>query len=398
MPKRRLLLFVLVTTTLLAATVPDYRTLHYQALVADGHSDTLGDVLNGRDLGTRSKEGHIDIPKMREGGLDLPFFACWVDPKYISTGPDDPDSSAWRVRQMIGALRDQIKKHPKELALATSADEARAIVRAGKIACALGVEGGHAIENNLAVLGEFYRRGVRYMTLTWNNSTDWATSAADESSGRKLPFTGLTDFGREVVRQMNRLGLMVDVSHVGEKTFWDVMAVTTKPVIASHSSVYALCPHFRNLKDDQIRALAKSGGVVLINFYSGYLDSTFERRQAELQEKYRVPLDSLRRLYGGDWDHYLQARRALFSKEPPGPEVTADEIVDHIEYVIRLVGPDYVGLGSDFDGVTALPIGMEDCSRLPLITKLLLERGHSPEVVRKVLGENFLRVWKEVSR
>ncbi len=374
----------------------DWRKLHFEAIVADGHNDALLRVLRGCDLTQRHDTGHIDIPRLREGGLDLPFFACWPSPAYVSRGPDDPDSSAYVVRRMIDSLRAIASRVPDQLVIVTSGSQAEEVIRSGRIAAAIGVEGGHAIQNSLDTLEVLYRLGARYMTLTRITSTDWATSSRDESSGKDLPFRGLTDFGKRVVRRMNELGMIVDISHVGEKTFWDAIRVSDAPVIASHSSVYAICPVDRNLKDDQIRAVAEKGGVVLINFYAGYLDSSFEARRRALLERHRAQLDSLRALYGGDYGKVRTVMGRLLRPEMEQIRPPLELLIDHIDYVAKLVGPDYVGLGSDFDGISVTPKGIDDVSDLPVITRELLKRGYSPEDVRKILGGNLLRVFKQV--
>jgi membrane dipeptidase len=249
------------------------------------------------------------------------------------------------------------------------------------------------IEDNLAYLDRFYQRGVRYMTLTWNNSTSWATSALDETTKKdSLPFKGLTTFGKQIVRRMNELGMMVDVSHVGEQTFWDAINTTTKPVIASHSCAHALCPIFRNLKDDQIKAIGKNGGVIHMNFYSGFIDSSFQRRAREFNQLHRIERDSLRAL---KWVNY-EIEEHLLAKYPAEagslrPPLSL--LIDHIDHIVRLIGADHVGIGSDFDGISSAPKELRDVTDMPLITKALLQRGYSKADVRKILGENFIRVF-----
>lgn len=374
----------------------DWRRLHERCVVADGHNDVLLRVLQGYDLTLRHKEGHIDLPRLREGGMDLVFFACFPSPQYVSRGPDDPDSCAYVVRRMMEALRKVAKRVPDQLAVVTSGSEAEEVIRSGRIAAAIGVEGGHAIQNSLDTLEALYRLGARYLTLTWVTSTDWATSSSDESSGKALRFRGLTEFGKAVVRRMNELGMLVDVSHVGERTFWDVMEVSSAPVIASHSSVYALCPVDRNLKDEQIRAIAERGGVVLINFYAGYLDSLYDRRRQGVLGQHRAELDSLRQHYGTDSPRFRALAGELLRPELEKIRPPLEVLIDHIDYVVRLVGPDYVGLGSDFDGISVTPQGIDDAGDVPAITRALLRRGYSEENICKILGGNLLRVFRQV--
>jgi len=376
----------------------DYLSLHRQALVADGHNDTLLRMVEGFDLGKRHTIGHLDIPRMKEGGLDLAFFACFPSPQYTSKGAGDPDSCAWRVFGMIDSLRAVAHRYPQDIAIATTGRQVEEIVASGRIAAAIGVEGGHSIQNSLEILKDFYDAGVRYLTLTWITSNDWATSSNDESSGKPLKVRGLTPFGRQVVRRMNELGMMVDLSHVGEKTFWDVMEVTDKPVIASHSCAYALCPHPRNLKDDQIRAIAERRGVVLINFYAGYLDSTFEKKQDAVRQEHRAEFAALQAKFKTHSDEYWDEVRKTIGSEMEETRPPLDLLIDHIDHVVQLVGPDFVGIGSDFDGISFAPKDLEDVSCLPLITQKLVQRGYGAQDIQNILGGNFLRVFKEVTK
>jgi membrane dipeptidase len=267
-------------------------------------------------------------------------------------------------------------------------------IKQAKLVSLIGVEGGHMIENDISKLETLYDRGMRYMTLTWNNSTDWATSARDETLyADSLKHKGLTDFGRQIVRRMNELGILVDLSHTGERTFYDVLAVTTRPVILSHSSVYAICPVFRNVKDDQIKAVAKNGGVICINFFSGFISKEFSEQSAQLEKKIPRIRDSLKTIYPDS----LAVNKKLteyFSLKLDPFRPTLAQLVDHIDYIVKLAGDDYVGIGSDFDGVESLPVGMEDVTRYPLITAELKKRGYTDQSISKILGGNVLRVMK----
>jgi membrane dipeptidase len=267
------------------------------------------------------------------------------------------------------------------------------------LSCMIGVEGGHAIENDLSKLNTLFDRGMRYLGITWNNSTAWATSAKDETErGDSLAFKGLTDFGKEVIKRCNDLGVMVDISHSGEKTFWDIIDVTEKPIIASHSSVYEICPHFRNLKDDQLLAIKENGGVVFVNFYPTYLDSTFEKKAEIIRDSFQLQLDSLASVFNPDGNEYWYAENQLLNPALQKISPSIDKIIDHISYIVNLIGIDHVGLGADWDGVGILPTGMENVTKLPDLTEKLLQNGFSNKDVRKILGNNFKRVFKEVSR
>jgi membrane dipeptidase len=262
----------------------------------------------------------------------------------------------------------------------------------------IGVEGGHAIENDLEKLNALYDRGTRYLGITWNNSTDWATSAKDETlRGDSLAFNGLTDFGEDVINRCNELGIMIDISHSGEQTFYDIIKTTTKPIIASHSSVYNICPHFRNLKDEQLLAMKENGGVVFVNFYPGYIDSTFEVKAASVKEAFKSQLDSLAKLHDPDGDEYWYKESQIMNADLKKVVPDVDAVIDHIDYIVKLIGVDHVGIGADWDGVGILPRGIEKISKLPDLTKELLERGYSERDVKKILGGNFKRVFKEVT-
>lgn len=352
-----------------------------EATIIDTHIDTLQRVLfEGVDLGKRLSSGQVDLPRLREGGVSGVFFAVWVDS--VFKGPE----AVKQTERLIGAMEQTIAKNPGQLELARTAGEVERIRKTHKIAALMGIEGGHAINDSLERLREYHRRGIRYMTLTWSNNTNWA-----DSSGDKRRHGGLTDFGREVVREMNRIGMIVDISHVSDETFWDALKVTQKPVIASHSSCRALADVRRNMTDDMIRALAKNGGVIGINFYSGFLDADFNRR-LNVGKPPRPGPEA-----GADPYRVAMERYKAFitmSKLPPLP---LEKLIDHIDHAVKLAGPDHVGLGSDFDGIEASPAGMEDATKIPNITRALLQRGYSESDIKKILGGNFLRVLKAVT-
>ena len=353
-----------------------------QPIIVDGHIDTPQRMLDLKaDISARLPDGHVDVPRMREGGLTAAFFSIWVDARY------GPGTAFRRALDLIATVKTLADTNP-EVELATTADEVRAAAARGHIAALMGVEGGHAIESSLAKLDSLYRLGVRYMTLTWNNGNDWAGSSGDPRR-----HGGLTAFGRRVVRRMNELGMLVDVSHVSDTTFWDVLATTARPVIASHSSCRALAHHPRNLSDDQLRAVAQNGGVVGINFYPVFLDDHFRNQYEELRRRLSPQIDSIRTRYRGRPGESAFEVDKFVGAHANGLDVpTMDRLVDHIEHAVQVMGVDHVGLGSDFDGISVLPVPMKDATSLPELVRALAARGFSDTDARKILGENFLRL------
>jgi membrane dipeptidase len=372
----------------------DYKRLHFDAIVVDTHNDVVQRILAGEDISTRTQHGHSDLPRFREGGLDVEMFSIWVPPEKTMRSYYD------QANEQIDSIESLVKRNPSQVGMAHTSSEVEKLVREGKFVAMLGMEGGHPIANDLTRLDAFYKRGVRYMTLTWNNSTDWATSAKDETDpDLQLKSKGLTSFGKEVVRRMNKIGMMVDVSHVGEQTFWDVIATTTKPVIASHSSAWELCHHRRNLKDNQLRAIKENGGVVFINFSASFIDSTFAVKEKSMQDRNKARIDSFKAVSSMKDDFLLRNAMAEFLKDEYQPiRPTLKQLVDHFDYVVKLIGVEHVGIGSDFDGIPVTPADMDDVTFLPNITRELLNRGYSEEDVRKILGENFLRVLREAEK
>lgn len=374
-------------------SIPDevVRELHDAAIVVDTHSDTTPrfedpewNFLERHD----STDGHMDLPRMREGGLDVQFWSIYM-------GPREGEGQAIREAiQRIDAVHRLVERHPDELALATRVQDIREQVAAGRVSNLMGIEGGHIIENDLAALRVFHRLGVRYMTLTHSFHTDWADSSGT-SEDLEPRHHGLSEFGEEVVLEMNRLGMMVDISHVSDETFWDVLAVSKAPVIASHSSTRAVADHRRNMRDEMLRALADHGGVIMINFFPGYIDERFIEQGAAYNAEWGDRLAELSRLHADDPKARAMAYRQHFMAHPL-PETSLDVLLDHFDHAIAVAGPDHVGIGADWDGVPSMPVGMEDVTDLPDLTRGLLERGHSPETIRKVLGENILRVMAEV--
>lgn len=358
--------------------------IHHQAIVIDMHADTILRVLDeGADLAAGAPGWHLDLNLMQAGGVDAQFFSIWADPyEYWGEAASD------RALALITALDRQLAKHPTRLERALTAADIRRITSTGKIAALMGIEGGHAINDNLDILAEFYERGVRYMTLTHSRTTNWAGSSGDEI-GQK---TGLSEFGQEVVREMNRLGMLVDISHVSDKTFWEVLSVARKPMIASHSGARALSKHHRNMTDEMIRAVAAANGVICVVFYPIFLDETYavNARQVlqSLQPQFAVIEESMDRVAAG----YAKDRLSLASLEKYVAPMSYTRLADHIEYIARLVGAEHVGLGSDYDGINCVPAGLETGAMMPNLTVELARRGFTDKQLFQILGENILRV------
>lgn len=366
------------------------RKLHFSSMVVDTHDDTTQRFLHGKfDIGARHSDGSIDIPRMREGGLDAVFFSIWISSKI--TG----EEAVNRALAQIAAVREQLSAHPKDLALATTAAEVRAAHKRGRIAALLGVEGGHMINSNLDVLRNFASLGVRYMTLTHSGNDEWADSSTDTPA-----HNGLTDFGKDVVREMNRLGIIVDISHVSDKTFYAALDVSKAPMIASHSSCRALCDAPRNMSDRMMKDLAAKGGVVQINYHVGFLSQEFRNAEKANPEINKAIGEEVQKRCGDDEAcQLLEGDRLTREYVERGklPRVDWKKIIEHIDHAVKVAGVDHVGLGSDFDGAN-MPYGMEDASRLPKITDALLKKGYSEDDVKKILGENTIRVMAEVER
>ena len=364
--------------------------LTHSAIVIDTHDDTTQRLLDPHfDLAARHSDGNIDIPRMRDGGLSAIFFSIWIPGKIL--GPE----AVKQALVQIDAVRETVRKHPNDLVLATSADDIRTARAQGKIAALMGVEGGHMMGNDLAVLRTFAALGVRYMTLTHMENNEWA-----DSSTAKPEHNGLTDFGRNVVLEMNRLGIIVDVSHVSDKTFYDALSVSKAPVFASHSSCRALCNAARNMTDDMMRDLAKHGGVIQINYHVGFLSQEFRDYENAHPDAEKEINDAVTKRCGGNEACKLTAGDQIvreFMESGKLPKVNWTVIVDHIDHAVKAAGIDHVGLGSDFDGAV-MPIGMQDVTRLPQITDALLKKGYSESAIRKILGENTLRVLADVQR
>lgn len=366
------------------------KKLHFSSIVVDTHDDTTQRLLDPHfDITVPHTDGNIDLPRMRDGGLTAIFFSIYIDGKIM--GPE----AVKLALDQIDAVRETVRKHPNDLILATTADDIREAKKQHKIAALMGVEGGHMMGNDLSVLRTFAALGVRYMTLTHMVNNEWA-----DSSTAPPQHNGLTDFGKDVVREMNRLGMIVDISHVSDKTFADVLAVSKAPVIASHSSCRALCDSPRNMTDDMIRALAQHGGVIQINYHVGFLSQEFRDFEKAHPEMEKDIVDAVKTRCGTDDICSGVASDQIvreFMKEGKLPKVDWTYIVQHIDHAVKIAGVDHVGLGSDFDGAN-MPLGMDDVTHLPQITDALLKKGYSESDIRKILGENTLRVLTEVQR
>ena len=358
--------------------------IHRRAIVIDTHNDVTTPMTNDDfDLsGPPPTPYRTNIERMKKGGLTAEFFSLYIKPWYVTHG-----GAARRTLDMIDSVYRAVERHPNDLMFATTSSDIRRAKAQNKVACLMGIEGGHAIENSLPTLREFYRLGVRYMTLTWNNTNDWADARGDKKHN------GLTDFGKEVVREMNRLGMLVDVSHVSDKTMSDALDVSKAPVIASHSSARALSNVLRNIPDDLLRRIAKNGGVVHINFYSLFIDEKTVAPQAnERGQRLKSQQEALTAKYADDPERLAEEGDKLEAANPL-PPLPLSKLIDHIDHIVKVAGIDHVGLGPDFDGANDFPQGARDVSMLPNITYELLKRGYSEPDIRKILGENFLRVF-----
>jgi membrane dipeptidase len=377
---------------------PRALTLHNSAIVIDTHADTPQRFLDDNfDIGSTDPKdfGHISLDKARAGNLRAEFFSIWVEPE------TNQGHFAQHTLDLIDSVYEQAARHPDRMMLAFSVDDIERAHQQKKLAALMGIEGGHSIENDIHLLRDFYRLGVRYMTLSWSNTNEWADSSGDIDDPKVQHHNGLTDFGKQVVLEMNRLGMMVDISHVADKTFWDTIAVTKSPVIASHSSARALCNAPRNMTDAMLRAVAKNGGVVDVNFFAGFLDQNYwnavQIQKQEQEAATRAYLEKLK--VEGKQVTYADEDRITreWMAKIPRPPFTV--LIDHIDHIAKVAGVDHVGLGSDFDGVSgATPLGMDSAADLPKITQALLDRGYSAEDIRKILGGNVMRVFQEVER
>jgi len=366
------------------------RKLHFSSIVLDTHDDTTQRFFSkDYDLGKRNPDGHVDIPRMREGGMNAIFFSIWIDGRIM--GPP----AVQKALDQIDAVHENVQKYSNDMMFCRTAAEVREAHKQGKIAALIGVEGGHMIGNDIRVLRMFGDLGVRYMTLSHFYNDEWADSSTD-----KPAHNGLTDFGKDIVREMNRQGIMVDISHVSDKTFYDALEVSKAPLIASHSSCRAICNHARDMSDEMIKALAAKGGVIQINYERSFIDQAYKDAYDKASGGVVAAMEKVTKECAGDeacvgrkvkdLETQLEASGAL-------PRVSWEKIIEHIDHVVKLVGPEHVGLGSDFDGAT-MPDGMEDCSKLPKITEALMRKGYSDDDLRKILGGNILRVMEQTEK
>ena len=367
-----------------------YKSLHKKAIVVDTHNDFISTGIEKKVSFDQDLKGitHSDLKRMKEGGIDVQIFSIFCDENY-----GNGTAYAFANRE-IDSLYAYVARNPSKMMIVKTPADLDLAVKEKKLGSMMGVEGGHMIEDRIDYLEALYKRGARYMTLTWNNSTSWASSAADERAKNDLghPY-GLNSFGEQIVRKMNELGMIVDISHVGEKTFYDAIRVTTKPVIASHSCTYALCPVPRNMTDDQIRALGKNNGVIQLNFYSGFVDSTFSAKNNAFIKKHKAEKDSMLKVNPSDFYANLFIHEK-YKEEMDNTRPSLSLLIDHLDHIVKLIGVDHVGLGSDFDGINSAPRELNDVTNMPLITEELMKRGYSKTDIFKILGGNFIRVFQ----
>jgi membrane dipeptidase len=393
-----LLLPLLLSSAPAQTITPKAQKIHDSAIIVDTHADTPQRFLDDNyDIGSTDPKdpAHISLDKAKAGNLGAEFFSIWVEPE------TNQGHFARHTLDLIDSVYEQAARHPDRMMMAFSAADIERAHREHKLAALLGIEGGHSLENDIRLLRDYYRLGVRYMTLSWSNTNEFADSSGDIDDPKIEHHNGLTEGGKQIVLEMNRLGMLIDISHVADKTFYDTIAVTKAPVIASHSSARALTNHPRNMTDDMLRAVAKNGGVVQVNFYNAFIDETY-RKAADAQKKDREAAvkayrDQLKA--AGKTVTYLDSERIEreWAAKIPRPPLSA--LIDHIDHIAKVAGTDHVGLGSDFDGVSgATPQGLDSAADLPKITQALVDRGYSADDIHKILGGNFLRVFREAER
>ena len=396
MPFRTLLCYALLCLSVSAQNssnrAADWRAIHESAIIIDGHADTPQRFVDeGFDMGSDAGAGHLDLAKVRAGNLGAQFFSIWPDlERYRGHYPR-------RTLELIDSVYEQVARHPDRMMMAFTADD---IVRAHhehKLAALMGIEGGHAIDDSLGLLRDYYRLGVRYMTLTHYETIDWADSSGDIDDPSVKHHDGLTDFGVAVVRKMNRLGMLVDISHVSDRTFYRTLVVSRAPVIASHSSSRALTNHPRNMTDDMLRALARNGGVAMVNFNAVFVDENFRRAWEAQKPEFDEAIEAAQEKDKAAGRPFTLEEEVKLEKEWAAkiPRPALKSLIDHIDHMAQVAGVDHVGLGSDFDGLAALPEGIDSVADLPKITQALVDRGYTAEQIHKILGGNLLRVLRE---
>ena len=374
------------------------RSIHNSALIVDTHADTPQRFLDENfDIGSTDPNdiGHISLDKARRGNLGAEFFSIWVEPE------TNQGHFAQHTFDLIDSVYEQAARHPDRMMMAFSVADIERAHQQHKLAALMGIEGGHSIQNDIHLLRDYYRLGVRYMTLSWSNTNEWADSSGDVDDPKVQHHNGLTDFGKQIVLEMNRLGMMVDISHVADKTFWDTIATTKAPVIASHSSARALVNAPRNMTDDMLRAVAKNGGVVQVNFFNGFIDQNYwDASRAQRKEQEAAVKAYVDQMKGeGKAVRYVDIDRIDREWTAKIPRPPLKSLIDHIDHIAKVAGVDHVGLGSDFDGVSgATPQGIDSAADLPKITQALVDRGYSAEDIHKILGGNLLLVFREVER
>ena len=363
------------------------QAIHFKSVLVDTHNDALTACIEKKVSLDQDLTGinHSDLKRFKQGGLDYQLFSVWCD-------GNKANPYAWAMREM-DTLDAVAARNPDKIVVAKTWKDIQKALKENKIVAQFGVEGGHMIEDHIDRLDTFYKRGVRYMTLTWNNSPTWASSHVDEHDPNYTGPKGLTAFGKQIIQRMNKLGIIVDISHVGEATFWDAIKTSTKPVIASHSNAYSICPVTRNLKDDQILAVGKNGGVIHLNFYAAFVDSTFNKKDAIFRTNHKTEMDSL--LNAGIQKEYAQTMLAdKYAAESDTNKPDIELLMKHFDHIVKLIGVDHVGIGSDFDGIDSAPKQLKTVLDYPKFTQALIKRGYSDTDIAKVLGGNFLRVYR----
>jgi membrane dipeptidase len=372
---------------LLLSTATFAQDIHFKSILVDTHNDCLTACIEKKVALDKDLTGinHSDLARFKKGGVDYQLFSVWCD-------GEKAKPCEWAMKEM-DSLYAVAARNPEKIVIAKSWKDIQKALKEGKLVAQFGVEGGHMIDSDLQKLETFYNRGVRYMKLTWNNSPGWASSHADEKNPNYKGQKGLTDFGKQVVQRMNQLGMIVDVSHVGEATFWDVIKTTTKPIIASHSNAYSICPVSRNLKDEQIIAIGKNGGVIHLNFFSGFVDVDFFQKDAAFRKNHAAEIDSMI-ASGMQTEYVFTVISDKYAEESNAIKPDLEQLMKHFDHIVKLIGVDHVGLGSDFDGINSAPKQLKTVVDYPLFTQALIARGYSDKDISKVLGGNFMRVYK----